>query len=255
MHPLAIDVQQVGVAESLEDNIRTNMQRGLPEIAPAFYFHDGTFVIVGSGPSLPDFIEEIKQEKAKGRTIVAIKGAHDFLCEHGIEPDLFISVEPRDRRNNLQRKNQHTVYLLASRVNTDVFEHLKDCKVMLWHSWSMERECRVFKGKFAIGGGTTSGLRAINIGYILGFRKFKMYGMDSCLAKDGETKRFTGEKAGKIIDVHVGGKKFLCTLALAVQANEFQELYNIMPDAHIEAVGDGLIAAILDERKRLGSHT
>jgi len=108
-------------------------------------------------------------------------------------------------------------------------------------------------GKLAVGGGTTSGLRAINIGYLLGFRKFTLYGYDSCNDEKG-MKRFTGEMAVNPIEVVVGGengKKFSCSTAMAQQANEFQQIYGVMPDISITAVGPGLIAAIIDERKKL----
>jgi hypothetical protein len=77
------------------------------------------------------------------------------------------------------------------------------------------------------------------------------YGLDSCLSDDRKTKRFTGEEAGAIVDVIVGDKTFYCNHAMAQQANEFQEIYKVM-DVHIEVKGNGLIAMILEERKRLG---
>ena len=104
----------------------------------------------------------------------------------------------------------------------------------------------------AVGGGTTSGMRAINIGYLLGYRKFVLYGYDSCNRADG-IKRFTGEMTGPTMDVYVGpeGKKFTCNAAMAQQANEFQMIYSVMPDITVEAVGPGLIAAIIKERQSL----
>lgn len=254
MQPLAIDVSQFGTADGNADIIRRNLERRLPEVSPAFVSHDGHMVIVGSGPSLPQFVGEIRREREQGRPICAIKGAHDFLCEQGIEPDLFVSVEPRDRRENLKHANNHTTYMLASRVSPLVFDHLANRKVVMWHSWSVAEECKAFKGRMAIGGGTTSGLRAINLFYVLGYRNFILYGFDSCLAPDGVTKRFTGELTGKTIDVHVGGKegpnsrKFICNYAMAQQAQDFLKTWNVMPDVHVEVKGDGLLAAIVAER-------
>jgi hypothetical protein len=109
-------------------------------------------------------------------------------------------------------------------------------------------------GKLAVGGGTTSGLRAVNIGYLLGFRNFTLYGYDSCNRADG-VKRFTGDKAGVSIDVFVGGptgRKFNCNMAMAQQANEFQKLFDVMGDITVDARGPGLIAEIMrvrNERK------
>jgi hypothetical protein len=39
---------------------------------------------------------------------------------------------------------------------------------------------------------------------------------------------------------------------MAQQANEFQEYFKTLPDIHFNVHGGGLIAAIMDERKRLG---
>lgn len=254
LHPLKIDVAQFGVASQHAAAIESASTRGLPELAPAFVSHDGTMVLVGSGPSLPTFIDEIKAERAKGRPILAINGAHDFLCEHDLTPDLFLTTDPRDLRHNLERKNHHTVYLLASRCAPEVFDHLKDCAVMLWHSNSHHEEVETVKkyAKLAIGGGSTSGLRAIAVAWFMGFRNFILFGYDSCLDAEGK-KRFYGGQVGLTTPVIVGGKKFVCNMAMAAQANEFQKAtYGWLPDLHIESRGPGLISAILEERKKAG---
>jgi uncharacterized Rossmann fold enzyme len=253
MKKLELTVQAAGTPEELCSNIRSALARGLPELTPAPTSHDGTFVCVASGWSMPSFIDEIRAQREMGRPIVAVKAAHDYLCDHGIDPDIWVNLDPRDRTNGIQKANDHTVYFVASRCPPITFDHLKDRKIMLWHSWSDGPECKALPGgKLAIGGGTTSGMRAINIGYLLGYRKFVLYGYDSCNDAEGK-KRFTGEMTGPTLDVYVGAekRKFTCNAAMAQQANEFQMLYAVMPDITVEAKGPGLIAAIIDERKRL----
>ena len=255
MQKLELTVQAAGDPAELAENVRSALSRGLPELAPAPCAHDGTFVCVASGWSMPNFIDEIRAERAKGRPIIAVKAAHDFLCENGIEPDVWVNLDPRDRTSGIQRHNDHTVYMVASRCPPVTFDVLKDRKILLWHSWSDSPEIKaVGPGKLAIGGGTTSGMRAINIGYILGYRKFVLYGYDSCNRADG-IKRFTGEKTGPTLDVYVGDgvekRKFVCNAAMAQQANEFQMIYAVMSDITVEAKGPGLIAAIIEERRKL----
>jgi uncharacterized Rossmann fold enzyme len=235
-------------------NVQSALARNLPEFQPALFGHDGTFVVVGSGPSMPLYLDDIRQERERGRPIVAIKGAHDWLVSNGIEPDVFVCVDPRDRRNGIQRKNARTLYMIASRCDPVMFDHLADCKVMVWHSWSEEEDLPELRPHTRIGGGSTSGLRAINIGHCMGFRRFVLYGFDSCLADDGKTKRFTGEEApaDAIMDLVIGGRRFLCNAALAMQASEFQELYKVMPGIKIDVKGDGAIAAIVAERRKRG---
>lgn len=249
MQPLEITVQVAGDIGEILNAIRANSARNLPTISPAPCQHDGTFVLAGSGPSLKDYLDELREHKAKGRPIVAIKGAHDYLIDNGIMPDLWICLDPRDKREGIQRKNKHTTYLLASRCHPAMFEHLADCKVLMWHSWSQEAELPALDDKWCIGGGTTSGLRAVNIGYVLGFRKFIMYGYDSCV--NGDTLRVDGSKGTRLLNVYVGSstRKFVTTPEMAQQAKEFQRIYEIMPDVDIVSRGDGLITAILAERE------
>lgn len=259
LHKLEVPYTAYGTTDELSGHIRSALSRGLPELTPALCSHDGTFVIVGSGPSLKRHADDIKAERERGRPILAVNGAHDFLCDNGLEPDLFLSVDPRTTIiGNVQKKNKHTAYLIASRCNPELFDFLKDCKVMLWHSWCKEPEAQEFLGKMAIGGGTTSGTRAIYVGYVMGYRKFVIYGLDSCLAPDGQTKRFSGEKAGKIVNVIIGGeggREFLTNVPMAQQAAEVQDILTALPDATIDFKGDGLIAAIWEERRNRGLRT
>ncbi len=255
MKPLEITVQAAGTAEELCSNIRSALSRGLPELTLAPIKHDGHIVLVASGWSMPDYIDEIKAHRRAGRPIVAVKAAHDFLVENGVNPDMWVNLDPRDRINGIQRLNDYTVYMPASRCPPSTFDYLKGRKVLLWHSWAEGPEMEAIgPGKLAVGGGTTSGLRAVNIGYLLGFRKFTMYGYDSCNRADG-VKRFTGDVTGPAIDVFVGGpsgKKFSCNMAMAQQANEFQKLFDVMGDLQVEVKGPGLIAEIMrvrDQRK------
>ncbi len=258
MQELAITVSAYGSFDELTSHIRGALDRKLPELTAALCSHDGTFVIVGSGPSLPLMLDEIRAEREKGRPICALNGAHDFLIENGVVPDLFLSVDPRDTIvKNTSKKNQDVIYLLASCCAPELFDHLSDHKVMLWHAWSTGEECKAFLGHFGIGGGTTSGTRALYVAYVMGYRKFVCFGLDSCLAEDGITKRFSGEKAGAIVDVVVGesGRKFLCNHAMAQQATEVQQVLATLSGITIDFRGDGLLTAIWAERKRLGLPT
>lgn len=255
MRPLELSIQAHGEPAELQGNIRSAVARQLPELAPAPTAHDGTFVCVASGWSMPSFVDEIRKERERGRPIVAVKAAHDFLCENGIEPDLWVNLDPRDRTDGIKHANDHTVYLVASRCPPVTFDKLAGKRILLWHSWSDGPEHKALPpGRLAIGGGTTSGMRAINIGYLLGYRKFVLYGYDSCNDTQGR-KRFTGELSGPTMDVYVGEsrRKFVCNGAMAQQAKEFQMIFTVMPDITVEAKGDGLIAEILKVRRDMSA--
>ena len=124
---------------------------------------------------------------------------------------------------------------------------------------------------YMIPGGSTSGLRAIVLAYAMGFRKFHLFGYDSCLAvlKPGDKiptlRKVTGEicegKDGKgrdkAISVHIAGKDFLADRAMASQATEFQELlkslYKVDDPFTVRGYGKGMIQTIIRERYKEGA--
>src|SRR4051812_9797072 len=131
MHTLRLLCSTYGTDESNGANIESAVARGLPELMPAICSHDGHFVIAGSGPSLPDFLPELRAEQAAGRPVCAINGAYDFLVDNDIIPNLFLTVDPRPMPQNVTKPQPETVFLPASRVNPELFERLAGFNVML----------------------------------------------------------------------------------------------------------------------------
>jgi len=278
MKPLALDINQFGKTDEIQSHIRHSLSLGLPEYYPALCAHDGTMVIVGSGPSLLSTYEGLHEERAKGRPILAVKGTHNFLIERGLEPDLWVTIDPRPRLDQLSLKSENTIYIVSSRCHPEIFDRLKDDRVILFHTYASQDEADdIFEERdskanglktFLIGGGTTSGVRAIHLAYSMGFRKFVMYGMDSSLGKDGTTKRFNGDKSGAIVHIKLGewkktddgeeeivdklSRTYLTNAAMAQQAKDFERCYQELPGVTFESKGDGLIAAIIEKRKQMG---
>jgi len=192
-------------------------------------------------------IPDVKKEQAKGIPIVAVKGAHDLLVENGILPDYYINVDPRDRTNTVQRKNQHTQYLIASRCPPALFDYLADCNVKLFHTFNYENNFPELHGKPQVTGGSTSGLRMVMMGYGWGYRRFIFFGMDSCV--EDRRKRFYGDPMPpeKLMDVRCGDETFTCNGAMALQAQDFRDMLRHMPDCEFDIRGGGLLAKINEE--------
>jgi hypothetical protein len=145
--------------------------------------------------------------------------------------------------NNVQLKNPNTLYLLSARCSPELYDWLSDCNVMTFHTYAeTEATLPELSGKRLIGGGTTSGLRAVTLGYLFGFARFVMYGFDSCLAPDLR-KRYDSEamQPWQIRDRWVRGRRFLCNAAMAMQADECQEYMKLFPDLSMDFKGDGLL--------------
>lgn len=243
--------------EEWRANIELNVKRGLPEFAPAIIRNQSEVHIVGSGPSLgdPEVFDELKKAVLQNRPLIAVKDAHDWLIERGIVPDLAVMMDPQAHRVScVQKKRPEVGYLIASQCHPDVFDWLADCQVVMWHGASDGSEDKLLgEGRLKVTGGSTTGLRAMTLAYLMGFHKFVLYGFDSCM-RDG-VKRITGAPAPEHLMPIFAGKnprKFMCNGAMAAQATEFQLNWQMMPDAQFRVVGDGLIAAIMEERIKDG---
>lgn len=236
--------------EQLYANISHALTLGLP-VLPQAAPHSNVAVLVASGPSVKEQLPAIRAERDKGRQIIAVKGAHDWLISQGIVPDYAVCVDPGEEQwKYFSLKHPHVKYVMASQCHPSMFAHLRGHDVSLWHAYIRKGQSIPPHGTPLIGGGTTTGLRALTLWYSMGYREFELYGYDSCVT--GDTVRIgrnlAVENETKMNEVVVGGKTFHCTPALTVQASEFQNLYSFMPDAEFRGHGDGLIQTIIDTR-------
>lgn len=230
----------------LYEHIRLALLRNLPTVTGQPE-HDGTAVLVAPGPSVRGFLPNIMRHRLKRDAIVAITSAHDWLMEKGVIPDYAVAIDPLpEQKRWFAKKNQQTRYMVGSQCHPDTFEHLADCHTILWHLYVREGQTYPPNADL-ITGGTTAGLRAINLFYALGFRKFVLYGYDSCL-QDGKLRTNGTDNGDKVIEVVCGGETFLTTPPMAAQASEFQNLFQCMPDIDIWSYGRGIITKILEER-------
>lgn len=246
VNPLVIKSRCVLDKAGLYEHIRLALLRGLPLVGelPA---HGGTAVLVGPGPSVKGQLENIKKHREQGDAIIAIKSAHDWLMENDFPPDYAVAVEPQAKHDIwFKHKNNFTRYMIGSQCNPLTFDYLSDCQVFLWHLYAHEGQSYP-PNSLLVTGGTTSGLRAINLFYSIGFRDFHLYGYDSCLS-EGQLRVGGTDNGDKTIEVICGGETFLTTPPMAAQASEFQNLFDCMPDMDIQSHGYGIITKILEER-------
>lgn len=236
----------------LYSHISSALERNLPVIGQDPE-HDGVAVLVGSGPSVDGQLDSIRAQRALGRPIIALKDAHDWLQDHGVVPDYAVAIDPQEHRWDCFKKKHPAIkYFIASQCHPSMFGHLDGYEVFLWHLYVAKNQNVPPHGTALIAGGTTTGLRTITLFYSMGYRQFELYGFDSCL-RDGKL-RMNGdtpnEGDGQINEIVVDGKMFYCNPSMTAQANEFQNLYAMMPDIQMESHGDGLITAIIEARKK-----
>jgi len=250
--PLKITGKCVAEDDILFANMDAAIARGYPQVTEAQAAKTGAILLVASAPSVKGQLELIKKMKAAGSPIVAIKGAHDWLIENGVTPDYALAIDPQEHRIAFYKPQPSVHYMIASQCHPAMFDNLDGYQVTLWHPYVKKGQDRP-KKSMLIGGGTTSGLRAISLFYVLGYRQFELFGFDSC--NDGELLRVNGDglKDGdKLIEVKIDpdGETFNCNMSMALQAEHFQTYYDYLPDATFNGHGRGLIQAIIKKREQ-----
>ena len=251
--PLNVIGKCVASDDELFANMGAAIARGLPEISDKAPAHDGVIAICGSGPSIAGQLDIIRKMQKAGTPLVAVKDCHDWLLENGVVPDYAFAIDPQVHRwNCFKRKNHTTQYMIASQCNPSMFEHLEGYKVTIWHPYITKGQTHP-KNKMVIGGATTSGLRAIALFYVMGWRHFALFGLDSSL--DDKKLRVNGDgvKEGDSINevrIDPEGQTFYCNPAMALQAQHFQNYYDWLPDAQFYPYGHGLLQAMIRKREQ-----
>lgn len=250
--PLKVVGKCVAGDEELLSNMEAAIVRGYQEILKAENPRDGVIAIVGSGPSVKGQLETIRKMQETGTPVVAVKDCHDWLIRHGLIPDYAFAVDPQAHRwNCFTLKDSRVHYMIASQCNAAMFDHLQGNKVSIWHPYVMKDQKRPLN-RMVIGGGTTSGLRAIALFYVLGWRHFSLFGFDSCLDKgvlrvNGDTVKKGDYVTNVQLEPH--GETFYCNPSMALQAQHFQMHYEWLPDANFYPYGHGLIQSIIRKRE------
>lgn len=231
--------------DGLRSHIRQSMEReGIAHFHPSPQHHREA-VLVGSGPSVADQIETIRALKDRGAYVLAIKAAHDFLLERDIVPHVALAVDPQAKiKECFTRNREDIVYFLASQCHPELFDFLAHRKVVLWHLLTgKEQEKELTKGEPLIGGGSTSGMRAMALAHAMGFRRMHIFGYDSCL-RDDNLLKITGVvwDEPSVFKLWVQGRDFRCNPAMAAQATEFEKMVNAFRgQCQFKVYGDGLI--------------
>ena len=124
-------------------------------------------------------------------------------------------------------------------------------RTYLWHT-TAEKIKDILSENYVfwwgVPGGSTVLLRAIPLMRMLGYRKFHLFGCDSCYLDDKHHAYSQPENDGTVIvPVTFGTRIFSCAPWMAAQASEFIELIKFLGDEiEISVRGDGLLAYILN---------
>lgn len=236
--------------EACAENVRTNTAAGWQQVMP-HETNDIDVMILGGGPSLDQHEQKIRELRADGVKLIALNGAYQWCLDRGITPSAQVIVDARPLNARFTRNVvDGCKYLIASQCDPAVLEGLPRDRTYLWHT-SAEDFKEILDAAypvwFGIPGGSTVLLRAIPLMRMLGYRKFHLFGCDSCVVSDKHHAYQQPENDGvPVFDVIVGGRTFKCHPWMATQAQEFVDLIKVFGDEiEIEVHGDGLLRHIL----------
>lgn len=212
-----------GVAnwDAKRKSVEYALSLGLPRLQPELMLKRrarNIMTVACYGPSLKDTYRDMVQP------IMSVSGAHDWLIQKRITPTYHVECDPRAHKAGmLSLANDTTKYLIASCCHPEVFAALKGRNVKIWHlddgeesrAWyaANDPDCPV------VCGGSTVGLRALEIVGFFGYGSIEVHGMD-CSFDNGA--QWAGAHTGRRKDVlrvrPNGMTRAFDTSALMIQA-------------------------------------
>jgi hypothetical protein len=261
------DVVKTGVLnveqEQIRANVRHNIAQGWQQVHP-HATNDLECMIVGGGPSLAnaEMQDEIIEKRGAGVKLVTLNGAYNWALDRGLTPSAQIIVDARPFNARFTKPVvDHCLYLIASQCDPSVLDGLPKDRTYLFHAMSSLSEdlltAQYGDEWHTIPGGSTVLLRAIPLLRMLGYRRFHLYGCDSCLKDDAHHAYDQPENDKNIVmPVKLGqsGRIFYCHGWMVSQAQELLDLIRMLGDViELEIHGDGLLAYMLNTGAELAA--
>ena len=239
--------------EAIRENVRINCAAGWQQVRP-HERNDQEVMILGGGPSLPQFLEEIRRQKAAGLACVTLNGVYGWAFEQGLFPVTQVMVDSRAFNARFTKPiDTRNLYLIASQCHPSVLEGLPKDRTYLWHTMFDLIHDLVephYPAMWPVYSCTTVLNTSMLLLRMLGFGRFHLYGCDSCLGPEQQHHAYAQPENDATVAIPVsvtGGRIFWCHPWMAAQAQQFIELIKFLGhEIEVAVYGDGLLKAILD---------
>lgn len=229
----------------LQRNCDANLARGYDECR-RLPERTGRLAACGSGPSLRDHIEELREFDE----VWAINGAYDYLVAHGIVPTGFLGVDPiPGLLEYVERANPKTTFYLSVLCDPSVLAAVAQlgCPVKMW--FPNHPGLKYGKGHFLISGGTTVLTCAPFIGKLLGWNDITIFGADSSFSREGRyaypDNTYVEDSNRPVNWVVCNGEGPFPTEALLCRQVATLGVYHMLPDIDLKFRCGGLMDAFL----------
>lgn len=232
--------------EKILDNIRRNSENrtGWQKREEP---HSRKAILCGSGPSLADTLEEIRDLKGD---VFALNGAAAFLDRNGILPDFQVLMDAKPETVLLIGPAKK--HLFASQVDPECFEVVPDAKLWQTTHGEIAPEFPHYQDDYCMVGGAVSvGNAALVLAYVMGYREIHCFGFDS--SNKGEESHAFHQKIndGEPMSViRFQGVTYTSSLVMGLQVRYFIErsrsLKELGVDIHVH--GYGLLPAMYNSK-------
>ena len=270
--PIKVNPQDCMPKEHIKNNIETNTPKIHTWINEKGKINWDTVVVASAGPSLVDYIDEIKEKQEAGAKVVCVKHSLPTLIKHGIIPYACTILDPRSiegesthgvvRKSLFDNVPKETILLVASMTDTSVLNYIltKTGNIVGFHAFSNAvAKYEFLAGKYLITGGTCAATRSVGLFHTMGFRNFHLYGFDSSLLEKPENyneKRSDGMPLYMNVGIEDGkedSEKFWTTGELLALAQDVEQMLDSdVLDLNIDIHCKGLVNAVWEDRLSKG---
>lgn len=245
-------------------NVRSAVRRMVPQVKPGPMNHD-RIALVGGGPSLEATLPELRQAIFEGAKLVTLNGAYAWCVEHNLQPKCQVVLDARaSNARFVDPPVPGCRYLIASQAHPDTWDAVEGRpQVWMFHSAHDDNpdgpvrqvlDAAFSRQWFPIIGGTTVATRALILLRTMGFVRYDLFGIDSCVLEgehhaypqpENEADRYLTVEASPVGRDDLK-KRFRCTAWHLKQAEDF--LQTVRVNGHhflINVHGPGLIAYLM----------
>ena len=120
--------------DKIRDNIKKNIQRGLPQVRPYETQWNKTVGLALGGPTLKETFPDLLEKRKNGMPVITVNGTHKYCMTRGLIPSAMIMLDSREFNNRfVYPLTKDCKYFISSQCHPSVFDNLKDCEVFIWH--------------------------------------------------------------------------------------------------------------------------
>jgi hypothetical protein len=247
---------------TLLENIRSAIRRGHPQMQPGQIRPD-RICLVGSGPSLNDTADELRDLLWEGAVLVTMNGAYHWCLEHNFRPQTQIVMDARPSNARFVTPAVPKCnYVLASQCAPELWDAVQGRDhVFIFHAVVKGEEDAsplldaYYAGNWlGTGGGTTVATRAIHLLRMAGYVRFDLFGIDCCwsgsehhaMAQPENARDKRARVIYSIPDQPGSAREFIVSPWMLKQCEDFHTIMKVNGQHFkLQVHGDGMLAHAL----------